>query len=131
MGKGQRCAFLDVGLYVVAVNLTNVLVRQKDHHDIRALDRIGHFGHLEAGLLGLVPGSATLAQTDRDLDAGFMQVERMCMTLRAVTNNRHLLALDQGKICIFVVKDLHRFSFLPLKTHRKRWARGATSLHRT
>ena len=36
-----------------------------------------------------------------------LQVERMRVTLRAVADDRDLLALDQGKIGVFVVIDFH------------------------
>ena len=52
----------------------DVLVRQEDHDDIGALDGLGDFLDLEAGLLGLRPRGTALAQADGDLAAGILEV---------------------------------------------------------
>ena len=62
---------------------------------------------LEAGLLRLVPGRAALAQADRHLDARVVQVLRVRVPLRAVADDRDLLPLDQRKIGVLLVIDLH------------------------
>jgi hypothetical protein len=54
--------------------------------------------HLQAGLFGLVPGGAALAQADGDLDAGVVQVLRVGVALRAVADDGDLLALDQAQV---------------------------------
>src|SRR6202000_893633 len=55
----------------------------------------------------LVPGRAALARADGDLHAAVVQVLRMGMALRAVADDRHVLALDEGQIGVLVVVDLH------------------------
>jgi hypothetical protein len=62
--------------------------------------------------LRLVPGSAALAQTNGDLDAGILQVLGVGMALRAVTNDGDLLALDQGEVGVLVVINFHGILFL-------------------
>jgi hypothetical protein len=32
------------------------------------------------------------------------------VTLRTVTDDGHVLVLDQGQVCVFVVKNFHDFS---------------------
>src|SRR5712692_7830418 len=105
--EGERGAFLDIRLDMVLVHLGVVLVGQQDHDDVRPLDRRPDLGHLQSRLSRLVPGRAALAQADRHLDAGFLEVERVRVALRAVADDRHLLALDERKISVFVVIDLH------------------------
>jgi hypothetical protein len=58
-----------------------LLVGHQDHDHIGILDRVGHFLDRQAGLLGLVPGGAALAQTHGDLDAGILQVVGVSVAL--------------------------------------------------
>ena len=111
MGKGQGGALLDVRGDVVLVNIRLGLVRQQDHDDIGGLDGLGDFLDVVAGSDGLVPGGAILAQTDGHVDAGFLEVLRVGVALGTVTNDGDLLALDQGEVCIFIVKNLHFMPF--------------------
>ncbi len=104
--KGQCRAFLEAGLDLL-VDGADILIRQQDHDEIGVLHGVGRLLHIEAGLLGLVPGSTALAQADRHLDAGILEVERMGMALRTVTENRDFLALDQTQVCVLVVKNFH------------------------
>ena len=86
-----------------------MLVGHQHHDDVGALDGFGDFGDLEAGLLGLVPGRTALAQADGDLHAGLVQVERVGVALRTVADDGDFLALDERKIGVLVVVDLHDF----------------------
>src|SRR5690606_29551730 len=107
VSKGQHGAGLDVGGDVVAVDLSDVLVGQQDHDEIGGLHGVAHFLNLQAGILGLGPGGAALAQADHHVHAGIMQVERVRVALRTVADDGDRLALDQRKIAILVVKNLH------------------------
>jgi hypothetical protein len=75
------------------------------------LTAFSDFLDLEAGLFGLGPGSAALAQTNGDLDAGVLQVLGVGMALRAITNDGDLLALDQGEVGVLVVINFHGILF--------------------
>jgi hypothetical protein len=65
------------------------------------------FGHLQAGLLDLVPRSAAAAQADGDVDAGIVQVLRVRVALRAVADDGDVLAFDEGEVAVFVVENFH------------------------
>src|SRR3954463_6699990 len=106
-GEGQRGALLGVGLDVVAIDLRVVLVGQEDHDDVGALNRLVDLGDLDPALLGLVPRSAVLARPDGYLEAGILQVLGMRVPLGAVTHDGDLLALDERKVGVLVVIDLH------------------------
>ena len=67
VGEGQRGAGLDVGVHFVAVDGGDVLVGQQHHDDVGALDGLGHFGDFQAGVGGLVPRGAALAEAHHDL----------------------------------------------------------------
>eukprot|EP01022_Parablepharisma_sp_SALTPOND_P021784 TRINITY_DN435_c2_g8_i2.p1 TRINITY_DN435_c2_g8~~TRINITY_DN435_c2_g8_i2.p1 ORF type:complete len:1118 (+),score=384.08 TRINITY_DN435_c2_g8_i2:11710-15063(+) len=103
---GERCN-------VLGIDLADVFVGQQDHDDVSVLDRVVDFSDLQAGLLGLGPGSAAAAQTDGDLHARILQVQRVSVTLRTVTDDGHVLVLDQGQVCVFVVENFHDFSYVP------------------
>jgi hypothetical protein len=110
VGEGQHRALLGVRRDVFVVDLGDVLVRQQDHDDVGGLDRFVHFGHLQAGLLDLVPRSAAAAQADGDVDAGIVQVLGVRVTLRAVADDGDVLAFDEGEVAVFVVENFHGHS---------------------
>jgi hypothetical protein len=58
MREGDRGTRLHVGVQVVAVEVALQFVGRQHHHDIGPLGGIGDGHHLEAGGLGLLPGSA-------------------------------------------------------------------------
>jgi len=103
----QRAALLDVGLDLVAVDLGDIFIRQQDHDHIGLLDRISHLRDLQPGLLHLGPARAALAQADDDLHAAVVEVLRVGMALAAITDDGDGLALDEGQITVFVVKNFH------------------------
>src|SRR6185436_11075525 len=107
VGKSQRRAFLHVRLDVAAIDVGDMLIGQQDHHEIRGLDRVGDVLHIQPRLLGLVPRSPTLAQADGDFHARILQVQRMGMALRAVTENGDFFSLDQTQVRVLVIKDFH------------------------
>ncbi len=107
MGESQRGSLLHVRLDVRVVDRRNGLVGQQDHDDVGILDGLGDFVDLETGLLGLFPRHAALAQANGDLDPGILQVLRVRMTLRAITNDGDLLALDERQVGVLVVINLH------------------------
>ena len=93
--EGERRALANVRLDLVAVDRGDMLVGHQHHHEVGALDSFGDFSDLEAGFFRLVPRSPSLAQADGDLDPRVVEVLRMRVTLRAITDDGHLLALDE------------------------------------
>ncbi len=112
--EGQRAALLEVGGNAVLVDLPLVLVGSEDHHQVGALHRFGDFLDLEAGTLGLGPGLGALAQTDGDIDSTVLEVLRMGVALRTVTEDDDLLRLDDRKVGVLVVIDVDAHCGLPL-----------------
>ena len=110
MSKGQRSALLHVCLNFAVINGRDSLVGHQQHYDVRIFHRLGDFLYLEAGLLGLAPGSPSLAQADCHLDAGIIEVLCMSMALRTVADDSDLFALDEGKVGVLVVINFHWFS---------------------
>ena len=55
VAEGQIAVLLQIRGHVSPIDGSLDFVRSKDHHDVRALCRIGARHHLEAGPLGLLP----------------------------------------------------------------------------
>ena len=109
VGKCQRGTLLQ-GRLNLFVDTGDVFVGQQNHDHIGRGNRFVDFSHLQTCLGNLVPGRATLAQTDHHLHAAVVQVLCVGMALAAVTNNGNRLALDEAQIAILVVKNLHVIS---------------------
>ena len=75
-------------------------------------DRVAHFRDFQSCLLGLVPGSAALTQSDGDLHAGIVQVLRVRVALRTEAHDGDFLALDEREVAIFVVIHFHGVSLV-------------------
>jgi hypothetical protein len=90
----------------LAVDGALVLVRRKDHDQVCPLRRLGDGLDCEASLFSLRGRLRALLEGNGDLDAGVAKVLRVRMALRTVTDDRDLLALDQGQVCVGVVEDL-------------------------
>ena len=95
VGERQRRALLEVGFDIVLVDAGDVLVGHQHDDEIGAAHRFADFLDRQAGFFRLVPRSAVLAQADRDLDAGLVQIQRMGVALRAVANDANFFRLDQ------------------------------------
>ena len=102
----QGCAFLQVGGNLLGVNETLNLVGQEDGDDVTLGHGLGNILHLEASGLCLGPGGGAGTQTNDHVNAGILQVKRVCVSLRAVANNGNLLGLDQRQVCAVIVDDL-------------------------
>ena len=98
VGKRERRTLLDVGEHLVAVDLSDVFVRNEHHDDV--------------GCGSLLPACAVLTDADRDVNTGIVQVEGMRMALAAVADDRHFLSLDEREISVLIVVNLHFFTSL-------------------
>ena len=81
----------------LGVQLALVLVGREDHDDVGLLHRLGGRQHAQALGLGLGAALRALGQADADVDAGVAQRQRVGVALAAVADDRHVLALDQGR----------------------------------
>ena len=82
-----------------------LLVREQHHHHVAATRGIGDVQHLQPGGLGLGAARGVGAEADDDVVAGLLQVERVGVTLRPVTEDRDRLALERFGVGIGVVED--------------------------
>ena len=107
MSEGQGSALLQVGLDLVFIERRLELVRSQNHDDIGTFHRVGYIGHFQASAFGFLDRARAFTQTDHNLNTGVLQVVGVRVTLGAIAQNGHFLALDDGKITIFVVINVH------------------------
>ena len=107
MGEHQHVALLQVGLDGLFVHLCLFLVVDQNHDHIRAFCGLCRSIYFEALCLSFRPGFASLIQSDDDVASGFLQVQRMCVTLASVADNSDGLVLQQTHVAIFLVINLY------------------------
>src|SRR5690606_38803380 len=103
----QRGAGLDVGVYFVALDRSDVCIGQQHHDDIGGFDGLGAFFDFQAGVSGFFPRCAVLAQPNNDLHARVMQVQGVGVALRAVADDGNGFAFNEGQVAVFVVENFH------------------------
>ncbi|MNZ67700.1 hypothetical protein D3C78_859550 [compost metagenome] len=107
VGEGQGGALLDVRLDFVLVQLGLELVRGQDHDQVGTGNSGRYIGNFQAVSFGFGNGVRTFTQTDSDIHTGVFQVARLSVALGAVTDDGNFLALDDGKVTVFVVINFH------------------------
>ena len=111
MSKEQGGVRLQVRLDFGGIDLALHLVRQQNHDHVCFFHGIRHGFHRQALFLGLSPGGGAFAQAHDHVDPRIAQVQRVGMTLRAVTNYGHLLRLNERQVSVvFVINFRHDFS---------------------
>ena len=123
---------LEVRLNLVGPHLALGLIRGQDHDHVGLGGGIGHGLDVQALLLGELDRLGGRAEADDDVDAGVAQVQRVRVALRAVADDRDLLAVEHGKIAVVLVPDLccHNgtplcHSMLSYETYFVMWPDGA------
>jgi hypothetical protein len=114
MGEHQRFAGSKVrGNFFLVKTLLDVVGNQ--HHDhIGLSNRVSHGGDSQALCLSLRPALASLVQPDDDVDAGVAQIEGMSVTLTAIPDDRHRLALERVETGVALVIDLRGHATSPV-----------------
>jgi len=88
VGEHESFAGDDRRRDVLLVHRAPVLVGDEHHHDVRRPGRVRHRAHVEPLGRGAGPRPPARAQPDDDCDAALAQVERMGVSLAAVTDDR-------------------------------------------
>ncbi len=108
MGEGKRCAFLCVRSNFCGVQITLTFVRGQDHDDVSVFHRLSNWLHCESSVFRLHRATGAVAQThDHIFHTRIAQVIGMCMALRAIAHDHDLHPLDDGKVGVFFVVNLH------------------------
>ena len=93
MCEHEHVALVEVRLDVLLVHIRLQLIVDQNHDDICPLCSLGIGLHRETLLLCLLSRLGALVKTHANINAGILQVQRMCMTLTTVTDNRNLMSL--------------------------------------
>ena len=112
MSESERVASMQVRSDVLLVNLRLQLIGNKDHDDVGFFGSLVLEHDLQASLFSLSPALGAFAQTNANVDARVHEVERMGMALRAITDNRNLLTLDDFGVHVIFVIDSNSHEFL-------------------
>ena len=103
MCEGESTARLEIGTNFFLVDVRLLLVRNQDHRDVCLLDRLSDRQNLEVMRLGSSLGLRTLVKTDDDIDAAFLEVQCMCMSLAAVADDGNGLALHNLPVHVLII----------------------------
>ena len=112
MRESERIASMQVRGNVLLVNLGLQLVGNKNHDDVSFLGSLVLEHDLQTSFFSLSPALGAFAQANANVDARVHEVERMGMALRAITNNRNLLTLDDFGVHVIFVIDSNSHGFL-------------------
>ena len=105
VGEGQGLALGQVGFDGFLIQLGLLFIVDEDHDDIGHLGGIGSGHNLQALCLSLGPALGAFIQAYHHVDAAFLQVQRVCVALRTVTNDGNGLAVEFLQITILLIKD--------------------------
>ena len=103
VAEQDHVAFGDAVTDLALPHVVVQLVWQQDHHEVAAAGRLDDGQHLQTLLAGLRDGLRVLAQADHDVDAGVLEVQRVGVALRAVSDDGDGLAVEECEVCIVVV----------------------------
>ena len=112
MREREGLARGELVLDAVVVDAALVLVGREDHDEVGPLGGVGDGLDLEALVLGLRGRLRAVLERDDDLDARVAEVLRVGVALRAVADDRDLLALDERQVGVVVVEDFSHGVFL-------------------
>ncbi len=112
MGEHQHISLFQVRFDVLLVHGSLQFIVDQDHNDICLLCSFCRRIYFKALCFCFCPGSGAFIQTDNDVASGLLCVQCVCMSLAAVTDHCDCLAFQQGKVTIFLVKNLCHFLFL-------------------
>ena len=94
MSEHQHIALFQVRLDIFFVQLSLFLIVDQDHDDISQLCSLCCCVNFEALCFSFSPGSGSFVKTDNNVASGIFQVQCMCMTLAAVSDDGDRLAIQ-------------------------------------
>ena len=80
-------------------------VRREDHDQLRFRGRIGHRPHTEPGRFSGSPALRAFAQSHAHITPALLQIQRVCVTLTAVADDRDGTAVQARGISILVIEN--------------------------
>ena len=107
MREGEGGTLLDVGFDLIFVEVALKFVGGQNHDHIGITNRVGGVFYGQASGFCLGCRRRAFAQRDGNINARVFQVVGMGMPLRAVADDGDFLALDQGKVTVFIIINIH------------------------
>ena len=105
VGKQQGHARFEVRFDIFTVDLRLGCVGQAERNQVGPLDGLCVGQYFEPGFLGLLLAAAAFVQTDDDVEAAVLQVQRMGVALRSVTQYCYRPVAQYRVVDIFVVEE--------------------------
>ena len=93
VSKHQHVALFEIRLNILLVHIRLQLIVDQNHNDIRPLRCLGIGLNRNALLLSLLSRLGALVKTDANFNSGILQVQCMRMSLAAVADDCHSVAL--------------------------------------
>ena len=103
--KRKRLAFGEVGFDAFLVKLRLLFVVDKNHDKVCFCSSFRSRHNRNALLFSLCPALAALVKTYDYVHARILEVERVCVTLRAVADDRYCLTVQFVQIAICLIKN--------------------------
>src|SRR5579859_1319225 len=112
VGEHERFAGREMGSDGVAIEFGLLGVGGENHDHIGPGSGFGGSVDKKSFLLGFGSGRAARWQSYTDGDAAVAEIQRVGVTLRAVTEDGDLFGLDKSEVCCIVVVEIcHSFPF--------------------
>ena len=110
--ESKGLAFGKIGFDALLVELSLLFVVDEDHDEIRVLCSVSGGHNLESSSLCLCPALASLVKTYDNVNARILEVERVSVSLRTVTDDSYCLAAEFIEITILLIINVcHGFSW--------------------
>ncbi len=106
VSEHQHVALFQVRLDIFFVQLSLLFIIDQDHDNVSLLCSFRRGKDFKTLLLCSLPGSGTFIETDDDVASRFFQVQRVGVSLAAVTDDCDCLAFQKGKVAIFLIINL-------------------------
>jgi len=100
VGEGEVFACTQVGLNAFAVDFCLLFIRQQQHDDLGHGASLFNSRDLESCLFCNCPTLGALVQADDYIHPALMQVQCVCVSLAAVSDDGNLLSIKLLEICL-------------------------------
>ena len=105
MSEGESCTRLQIRSNLIFVYLSLLLIWNQNHDNICSSGSLTNWQNLKALAFSNFLGTGPFIKTNNHIQATFLQVQCVCMTLGTITNNGNSLILNNFPINILIIKD--------------------------
>ena len=91
---------------VALINISLLLIGDKDHNDVGNLSSLAYRKYLKSLSLSLSLALGAFVKTYNNVYAAVLEVKGMSMSLRAVTNDSNGLAVESAQVTVRLIENL-------------------------